>query len=111
VYGTDRPLPPKREKVSQSAAVLPDIPTEPLHDKAFRPSGPKKSLVPMIGGYPVYMPNPPREIKRVKKAEGEEEEEERPRFKMTYNLRSGPCPSVVTNYRNLKSAYPSAFIR
>jgi len=53
------------------------------------------------------MPNPPKELKRVKKEEGEEED--RPRFKLTYNLRSRPCPSVATNFRNLKSAYPAAF--
>ena len=53
------------------------------------------------------MPNPPRELKR--KIKNEEDEEDRPRFKLTYNLRSRPCPSVATNFRNLKSAYPAAF--
>lgn len=110
VYGEDRPMPPKREKVSQSAAALPDVePVEPLHDKAFKPSGPKKSIHPTIGGFPPYQPNPPRELKRKIIVEGEEEE--RPRFKMTYNQKSLPCKSVATNYRNLKSAFPSAFAR
>jgi len=107
VYGEDRPMPPKREKVSQSAVELPDVPVEPMHDKAFKPSGPKKGVHPTIGAHPPYMPNPPRELKRKVIVEGEEEE--RPRFKLTYNLRSRPCPSVATNYRNLKASFPSAF--
>jgi len=53
------------------------------------------------------MANPPRELKRKVVVEGEEED--RPRFKLTYNLRSRPTPSVATNYRNLKASYPMAF--
>ena len=102
---------PKQAKVAQSAAVLPDIPVEPMHDKAFRPSGPKKGVHPTIGAHPAYLPNPPRELKRKVIIEGEGAEDERPAFKLTYNLRSRPCPSVATNYRNLKSSFPSAFAR
>jgi|TARA_B110000285_G_C15000215_1_gene551052 hypothetical protein len=101
------PQAPKK-RVVQSAAVLPDLPLkEPVHDKPFRPGGPKKSVHPTIGGHPGFMPNPPRELKRKKIVEGEEED--RPNFKLTYNLRSRPCPSVATNFRNLKSSYPAAF--
>jgi hypothetical protein len=114
VFGSDRVLPPvmSKEKVTQSAADLlqEGQAAEPLHDKAFRPSGPKKGIHPTIGPHPPYMPNPPREIKRKVVVEGEEEEE-RPGFKMTYNHRSRPCPSVATNYRNLKATFPSAFLR
>lgn len=103
-------MPPKKEKISQSAAVLPDVEgVEPLHDKAFKPSGPKKGVHSTIGNYPQYLPNPPKELKRKIVVEGEEDE--RPRFKLTYNLRSRPCPSVATNTRNLKASFPSAFVR
>jgi hypothetical protein len=53
------------------------------------------------------MPNPPKELKRKVIVEGEEED--RPRFKLTYNERTRPTPSVATNFRNLKSQFPRAF--
>jgi hypothetical protein len=59
VFGEDRPMPARKAKVTQSAAILPDIEVEKLHDKAFRPSGPKKGVHPTIGGHPEYLPNPP----------------------------------------------------
>jgi hypothetical protein len=47
------PPAPKKRVVASSAAVLPDLPpVEPLHDKAFKPGGPKKSVHPTIGGHP-----------------------------------------------------------
>lgn len=104
------PEAPKKRQVVQSAKILPKLPeegVEPLHDKEFKPAGPKKGMHPFIGKYPEFLPNPPRVIKRKKVVEGEEEE--RPGFKLTYNLRSRPCPSVATNFRNLKASYPAAF--
>jgi len=87
---------------------LPDLPgVEPMHDKAFKPGGPKKGLHPTIGGHPQFMPNPPKELKRKVIVEGEEED--RPRFKLTYNGVTRPTPSVATNFRNLKASYPMAF--
>jgi hypothetical protein len=53
------------------------------------------------------MPNPPKELKRKVIVEGEEED--RPRFKLTYNGVTRPTPSVATNFRNLKASYPMAF--
>ena len=67
-------MPPKTTKASQSAAVLDVPPAEPLHDKAFKPSGPKKGVHPTLGGFPKYLPNPPRELKRKVIVEGEEDE-------------------------------------
>jgi hypothetical protein len=52
------------------------------------------------------MPNPPKELKRKPIVEGEED---RPLFKLTYNHRTRPTPSVATNFRNLKASYPMAF--
>ena len=108
VFGEDRQMPTRKAPAAQSAAVLPDLPVEPLHDKAFRPSGPKKGVHPTIGGHPAYLPNPPQQLKRKVLVEGEDE---KPSFKLSYNLRSRPCPSVATNYRNLKASFPSAFLR
>ena len=45
--------PAPKKRVIASAAVLPDLPpAEPLHDKPFKPGGPKKSVHPTIGGHP-----------------------------------------------------------
>ncbi len=57
--------------------------------------------------FPPYLPHPPKELKRKKPVEGEEEE--RLGFKATYKGLSRPTPSIATNIRNLKSSYPMAF--
>jgi hypothetical protein len=56
--------------------------------------------------FPPYLPNPPKELKRKIKVEGEEE---KPSFKLTYNFKSRPTPSVAVNFRNLKASFPSSF--
>jgi hypothetical protein len=38
-----------------------------------------------------------------------EGEEERPGFKLTYNYKTRPTPSIAVNYRNLKASFPSSF--
>lgn len=86
-------------------------PEGPMHDRAFRPGGligPKKKLYPTIDKFPEYQPNPPTELKRKFPVEGAEDI---PKFKLTYNKKTRPCMSVATNYRNLKSAYPSSFMK
>lgn len=112
VYGEEGvSLPPKPKKKKEEPKLDKDgEPLPPLHDRAFRPGGPKKSVHPTIEKFPLYMANPPKELKRKIIKEGEEPEE-RPSFKLTYNHRTRPCNSVATNYRNLKSQFPSAFIR
>jgi hypothetical protein len=95
----------------QSAKVLPDLPPkEPMHDKEFKPAGPKKGIHPTLSRYPSYMPCPPKEYKRKKvvEVEGEAPMHEKG-FKLTYRYQSRPCPSVATNFRNLKTSYPAAF--
>jgi hypothetical protein len=42
---------------------------------------------------------------RKKEVEGADDK----KWKPTYNKRSKPTPSVVTNYKNLKSEFPSVF--
>ena len=50
----------------------------------------------------------PKEIKRKQKAEGEEDI---PKWKPTHSKKTIPCNSISTNYRNLKSDFPTAFRR
>ena len=103
VYMEDPPVPQRKPKASP--------PRPELHDKPFKPANPpKKGNHHTLQKFPQYLPNPPVEKKRVKKEEGMEEEE-RPGFKATYKGLSRPTPSVATNFRNLKSQFPSAFRR
>lgn len=81
-----------------------------IHDgKNFRPSQPgkvghNKCLAP----FPEYKENPLKFVTRKKPVEGEEPEEMKP-FKKTHNVKSRPTPSIQTNLRNLKAAFPSVF--
>ena len=70
------------------------------HDRAFRPTGPKKTIHPTIEPFPKYIEDPPKELKRAPKTE---DDDDKPNFKMTHNSKSIPCTSVATNFRNLKS--------
>lgn len=82
---------------------------EPIHGRAFRPANPaKRGNHCTIEKFPLYKEDPPKEVKRIKYADGEEPEVP-PGFKMTYNRKSSPTPSVATNIRNLKASFPSAF--
>jgi len=99
-------MPPK--KVVEKKPVLnADGEEEKLHDKPFKPSNPNKKGVikGTISKFPEYLPNPPKELKRVREPEGDDKPEpmhERG-FKMTYRGLSRPTPSIATNTRNLKS--------
>ncbi len=82
---------------------------EDIHNRAFRPANPaKRGNQCTIEKFPLYKEDPPKEVKRVVYAEGEAPEDV-PKFKMTYNRRSSPTPSVATNIRNLKASFPSSF--
>ena len=82
-------------------------PNRAEHDKPFRPSNPpKKGYNKSIGRFPDYKENPPKELTRVRPVEGYEPP---PRFKMTTNYLSRPTPSVATNMKNMRSAFPSVF--
>lgn len=114
IYEENPPIPPK--KVPEKPAPKEGEEEEaPLHDKAFKPSNPTKrgALKGTISRFPEYLPNPPRELKRVKEPEGEEAEApmHEKGFKMTYKGLTRPTPSIATNTRNLKSQFPSAFAR
>jgi hypothetical protein len=84
------------------SAELPSI-----HDRAFRPANPGKKNK-LLGKFPEFMPDPPKQITRIKKEEGAEEKAS---FKPNTKIFSRPTPSVVCNFRNIKTAYPAMFKR
>ena len=62
VYGEpEGGLPPKPKKKEEPPKLDENgEPLPPLHDRAFRPGGPKKSVYPTIEPFPKYMENPPK---------------------------------------------------
>ena len=93
---------PARPQSLNASKSLPAI-----HDEAFRPCGPGKKNK-LLGGFPKFKPDPPKELKRKFKVDGEEDI---PAFKPSTKVFSRPTPSVVTNFRNIRSAFPGAFRR
>jgi hypothetical protein len=80
------------------------------HDDPFYPSHPpKKGYNKTIDKFPPYKEDPMKQVTRKKAAP--EGAEERPNFRPTYKEKTVPTPSVTTNYRNLKSEFPSIFRR
>ncbi len=99
-YGEDRVYPPR----------TPPLKREPImtHDVPFKPSNPpKRGYNKTLEKFPPYKEDPMRPVLR--KKESPEGADDKPNFKPTYKKRSVPCPSVSTNYRNLKSEFPSIF--
>ena len=79
------------------------------HDKPFRPSHPPKvGYNKTLAPFPHYQEDPKKPLTRKVPIEGEED---RKKFRPTHNFKSRPTPSVATNVRNIKSAYPSVFRR
>ena len=85
--------------------------TAPLieHDKPFRPSNPPKlGYNKTLEKFPAYQPDPKKPVTRKMPIEGEDD---KAKFKPTHNVKTRPTPSVATNMRNIKSAFPSVFRR
>jgi len=78
-----------------------------MHERPYRPGGPRKTIHTTLENFPVYLPNPPKEKTRPPP----EDPDAPPRFKMTHNAKTIPCTSVATNLRNLKASYPTAFAK
>jgi hypothetical protein len=77
------------------------------HDMAFKPAHPPRTgYNRTIGKFPPYVEDPLRVVERKK-----EVEEDKAKWRSTHKKRTVPCPSVVTNYRNMKSEFPSVFRR
>lgn len=78
------------------------------HDKPFKPSHPPKiGYNKTIAPFPFYSEEKPREVTR----KMEEDDDGKKPFKPTHNTKSTPMPSVQTNLRNMKAAFPSVFRR
>lgn len=93
--GEDRTYPPKPEK-AKSAKVLPEI-----HDRPFNPTGFKttnKRVHDYLGPFPKHVADPPKKVER--KAP---DEDAPPPFRMTWNKKSVPTPSIACNVRNLRT--------
>ena len=77
------------------------------HDVPFKPANPpKRGYNKTLDRFPEYKPDPMRVAERKR-----EPEEDKAKWKATTSKRGIPCPSVTTNYRNLKSEFPSVFRR
>ena len=109
----ENPIIPARKVAEKPVKAEGEEEEPPLHDKAFKPSNPSKrgALKGTISRFPEYLPNPPKELKRVKIDEDAEKPLHEKGFKMTYKGLTRPQPSIATNTRNLKAQFPSAFAR
>lgn len=109
----DPPRLKKRERAPLqkfiSMKILPGKDGEPMHDHDFKACGPGKKNKPLMkfpewkGDPPI--PRPPRVKPGAEKVEPLHDKD----FKMTTKTFSRPTPSVVTNFRNIKSAFPGSF--
>lgn len=97
----ENPLLPHRAPKPRSANIAD-------HDgKAFKPSNPPKAgYNKTLAPFPTYLEDPKKPLTRRMPIEGEEDKK---KFKPTHNAKSRPTPSVATNVRNIKSAFPSLF--
>ena len=77
------------------------------HDVPFKPSNPaKRGYNRTLDKFPEYVEDP---LKPVLRKKGDKTDEEKAKWRATYNKKAIPTPSVTTNYRNLKSEFPSVF--
>lgn len=79
------------------------------HDKPFRPSHPPRvGYNKTISPFPEWKQEPIKDITQ-RKVSGEDEKEEKAKFKPTHNDKTRPTPSVAVNIRNLKASFPTVF--
>lgn len=78
------------------------------HDFPFKPSNPpKKGYNKTINKFPDYKEDPMKAVQRKHKQEGEDDRIWRP----NYYKKTVPTPSITTNYKNLKTEFPTIFRR
>jgi hypothetical protein len=79
------------------------------HDEPFYPSHPpKKGYNRTLDKFPPYKEDPMKVVERNKDTEKDDKATWRPPKIMKHTI---PSSSVVTNYRNLKTEFPSIFRR
>ena len=100
VFGEDRPYPAKKAPAPEKPPMT--------HDIAFKPSNPpRKGYNKTLDKFPEYKEDPLRFPERKK----EGEDDGKGRWKPTYYKKTVPSPSVTTNFKNLKTEFPSVFRR
>lgn len=78
------------------------------HDKPFKPSNPpKKGYNKTLDKFPAYKEDPLKVVTRKKTPEGVVVDERK--WKPSHNKKSMPTQSVTTNFKNLKTEFPSIF--
>lgn len=103
----EQPMIPEKKIVVRPVPGL-DKEGNSIHERAFRPANPaKRGNHCTIEKFPLYKEDPPKEVKRIKIAE--DAPEPPPGFRMTYNRKGSPTPSIACNIRNLKSSFPASF--
>jgi hypothetical protein len=101
-YGEDRVYPQRKFPPKEVPAMT--------HEAPFKPANPsKKGYNKTISKFPVYKEDPMKAIERKKKVEGEGDD--RANWRHTYKKKTTPIQSVTTNFRNLKTEFPSIFRR
>jgi hypothetical protein len=99
-----------KEAFGEDRTYLPKKPEEkrkPLmeHEAPFKPSNPpKRGYNKTLDKFPEYKEDPLKVVVRKKTPETDER-----KWKPTHNKKSMPTHSVTTNYRNLKTEFPSIF--
>ena len=97
-YGEDRVYPAKKPAEKRKPLMLHDAPFKPSHP-------PRKGYNKTIDKFPPYKEDPLKFAVRNKSAEADE----KAKWKPTHNNKNVPTPSVTTNYKNLKTEFPSVF--
>ena len=100
-FGEDRVYPKKKPNEKHKPLMS--------HDAPFKPSNPPKTgYNKTIDKFPEYKPDPMKFAVRNKSAEAGED---RGKWKPSHDKKTVPTPSVTTNYKNLKSEFPTVFRR
>lgn len=101
-YGEDREYPQRKYNDKRKPLMTHDVP--------FKPSNPpKKGYNGTIDKFPEYKEDPLKQA--VRKKEENKDKDDRGKWRTTHKKKTVPTPSITTNYRNLKSEFPSVFRR
>ena len=98
-YGEDKEYPARKPAPARDPLMTHDIP--------FKPSNPPKlGYNKTLDKFPAYIEDPLKFAQRKKEGEGEVG-----KWKPTHNTKTVVTPSVTTNFKNLKTEFPSIFRR
>lgn len=96
-YGEDRVYPQRKQADKRKPLME--------HDAPFKPSNPpKRGYNKTLDRFPEYKADPMKVVIRKKTPEADER-----KWRPSHNTKSMPVGSVTTNYKNLKTEFPSIF--